>query len=245
MTEACRNCGTQLNDRYCHHCGQDSHSPLVPLASAVQKASAALFDLEFKTLRTMVSLWRPGLTARRYIEGQRAPFASPVKTAVTSSVLLLIVAAFFAQGFGSIADSTGMVADLSIGARDFPTALTIVQLFTLLPLAGLIALSMIGRQRLFLEHLTFTLYFLAAVNIMSIAAYSVGFVVPALQNTTVVAWPFLGAFIAYLAIALRTAYRVSWPRVAIATPLLTLAFFMFNVFFMAMVVGFHAAAKTG
>lgn len=214
---------------------------MVPLKSALQNAATALLELDFKTLRTLASLWRPGWTARRYLDGHRAPYASPVKTALTSSVALLLVAAIFARGFDSITESTGMVADLSIGARDFPTALTLAQLLTLLPFAGLVALLMWGKKQVFLGHLTFTLYLLGAINVMSMVTYGAALVFPALANTTALVGPFLLVFFIYLFIALRTAYRTSWLRALLSAPPLGIAFFMLNFFFMAVVVGFHSA----
>ena len=75
---ACLNCGTALTGRHCHECGQPAH---------VRRTLSALFHdllhgvlhLEGKIWRTLPLLaWRPGQLTRRFIEGERARFVSPV-----------------------------------------------------------------------------------------------------------------------------------------------------------------------
>ena len=52
----------------------------------------ALADLDFASARTVVGLARaPGLTARRYIEGERSRFTNPVKLAFLTSTLYVLM----------------------------------------------------------------------------------------------------------------------------------------------------------
>ena len=74
----CLNCGTKLAGPYCAACGQKSHVHR-SLRGFLQDFIAGLMNFEGKFWRTLPMLaWRPGEMTRRYIEGQRARFISPV-----------------------------------------------------------------------------------------------------------------------------------------------------------------------
>lgn len=74
----CLNCGTDLTGPFCHQCGQHAH---------VHRTLTAFFHdflhgwlhFEGKIWRTLPLLaWKPGELTRRYIEGRRARFISPI-----------------------------------------------------------------------------------------------------------------------------------------------------------------------
>ncbi|MEM7780778.1 MAG: DUF3667 domain-containing protein [Pseudomonadota bacterium] len=77
--DTCLNCGADLNGAaYCHNCGQKSH---------VHRSLTAIFhDLIHGVLHLDGKFWltlpllvfRPGKLTRRYIEGERAKFVSPM-----------------------------------------------------------------------------------------------------------------------------------------------------------------------
>lgn len=75
---ACRNCGTQPLGSFCQNCGQKTH---------VHRTLSAIFhDLIHGVLHLDGKFWltlpllvfRPGKLTRRYIEGERAKFVSPM-----------------------------------------------------------------------------------------------------------------------------------------------------------------------
>lgn len=75
---ACLNCGAALVGDYCHGCGQRAHVHRSLHAFAHDLLHGA-FHFEGKIWRTLPMLaWRPGELTRRYIEGQRASFVSPI-----------------------------------------------------------------------------------------------------------------------------------------------------------------------
>jgi hypothetical protein len=89
--EACRNCATPLVGRHCYECGQAVH---------VHRTISALFhDLlhgvlhfEGKIWRTLPLLaWHPGQLTRRYIDGERARFVSPMAVFLFSVFLMFAV----------------------------------------------------------------------------------------------------------------------------------------------------------
>ena len=74
----CLNCGAALTGPYCHQCGQHAHVHKT-LAAFFHDLAHGVFHLEGKLWHTIPMLaWRPGELTRRYIDGQRARFVSPI-----------------------------------------------------------------------------------------------------------------------------------------------------------------------
>lgn len=75
---ACLNCGEALAEDYCGHCGQKAHVHRT-LSAFWHDLLHGVLHLEGKTWRTLPLLaWRPGELTRRYVEGERAKFVSPM-----------------------------------------------------------------------------------------------------------------------------------------------------------------------
>lgn len=93
----CLNCKTQLLGKHCHCCGQKArirHS----LAAFLHDLSHSVLHLEGKLWRTLPMLaGRPGLLTRRYVDGERASFVSPL-AAFLFSVFLMFAALGLAGG---------------------------------------------------------------------------------------------------------------------------------------------------
>lgn len=84
----CLNCGTPLAGPYCAQCGQKSHVHR-SLRAFIGDFIAGILNFEGKFWRTLPMLaWRPGELTRRYIEGQRARFISPIALFLFSVFLL-------------------------------------------------------------------------------------------------------------------------------------------------------------
>jgi hypothetical protein len=75
---ACLNCGTALIGNHCHECGQSGHVHR-SLAAFWHDFVHGVLHFDGKIWRTLPMLaWRPGALTRRYIEGERARFVSPM-----------------------------------------------------------------------------------------------------------------------------------------------------------------------
>jgi hypothetical protein len=109
--EACANCGAPLEGRYCHVCGQRGHVHRSVL-HLVEEFFHGLFHLDGKIIRTApLLLFRPGALTRRYLEGQRVRFVSPI-----GMFLFTIFLMFFAV---STIDADQMVRpDTALPASD-------------------------------------------------------------------------------------------------------------------------------
>lgn len=91
---ACLNCGTTLTGAYCAACGQKAHVRR-SLRGFGADFIAGLFNFEGKFWRTLPMLaWRPGDLTRRYIEGERARFISPIALYLFSVFLMFAVLSF-------------------------------------------------------------------------------------------------------------------------------------------------------
>ena len=106
----CLNCGCALAGDYCHCCGQKAHVHRTLHAFGHDLLHGAL-HFEGKIWKTIPLLvWKPGELTRRYIEGERAKFVSPV------ALFLFIVFLMFAvMGMTGTLDASGtqLQADLA------------------------------------------------------------------------------------------------------------------------------------
>jgi hypothetical protein len=76
--ELCLNCGTALVGPHCHRCGQSGHVHR-SLGAIGHEILHGVAHFEGKMWRTLPLLaWRPGELTRRYVEGERARFVSPM-----------------------------------------------------------------------------------------------------------------------------------------------------------------------
>ena len=90
----CLNCGTELTGTYCHACGQKSHVHRTLHAFGHDLLHSVL-HFEGKIWHTLPLLaWRPGELTRRYIDGERAKFVSPMALFLFSVFLMFGVASF-------------------------------------------------------------------------------------------------------------------------------------------------------
>lgn len=74
----CANCGTALQGHYCHACGQSSHvhKSLLHLGEEVLHGLLHFDAKGWRTIPLLVA--RPGQLTRRYIDGHRTRFVSPL-----------------------------------------------------------------------------------------------------------------------------------------------------------------------
>ena len=94
----CLNCGAALVGAYCHECGQQAHLHRT-LGAFMHDLLHGALHFEGKTWRTLPQLaLKPGELTRRYIEGERAAFVSPMGLFLFS--VFLMFAVFQIAGIG-------------------------------------------------------------------------------------------------------------------------------------------------
>lgn len=111
----CLNCGTPLLGDYCHACGQRAHVHRT-LSAFFHDLLHGVLHFEGKIWRTLPLLaWKPGELTRRYIDGQRASFVSPIALFLFSVFLMFAVmsltGALDTSGRGAQAELAGEVTE--------------------------------------------------------------------------------------------------------------------------------------
>ena len=86
---ACLNCGTALIGPHCHQCGQSGHVHKTAHA-LLHDIAHGVFHFEGRTWHTLPMLFtRPGELTRRYIDGERVNFVSPMALFLFSVFLMV------------------------------------------------------------------------------------------------------------------------------------------------------------
>lgn len=98
----CLNCNAQLVGAYCHQCGQTAHVHR-SLLHIGEELVHGILHFDAKSWRTLPLLVvRPGLLTRRYIDGQRARYVSPLALFLFSVFLMYFT---FSMVSGSVVSS--------------------------------------------------------------------------------------------------------------------------------------------
>ncbi|RVT94810.1 DUF3667 domain-containing protein [Sphingomonas crocodyli] len=89
----CANCGATLTATYCGNCGQHGHVHRTMMA-LVHDILHGVFHFEGRTWNTLPMLvWRPGELTRRYAQGERVKFVSPMALFLFSVFIMFAVTA--------------------------------------------------------------------------------------------------------------------------------------------------------
>jgi hypothetical protein len=101
----CLNCGTPLTGPFCSQCGQHAHVHRT-LSAFFHDFLHGVLHFEGKIFRTLPLLaWKPGELTRRYIDGQRASFVSPIALFLFCVFVMFSVIGLTSQSFGAHASA--------------------------------------------------------------------------------------------------------------------------------------------
>ncbi len=90
--EPCRNCGAQVDGKYCPKCGQLAASFHRPIWDLVGETISDTFTVDGRLARTLpVLLFRPGRLTRNYTEGKRARYVPPFRMFLLASLLFYLM----------------------------------------------------------------------------------------------------------------------------------------------------------
>jgi len=120
----CLNCGAPLLGPHCHQCGQHAHVHR-SLGAFFHDFAHGVLHFEGKIWRTLPMLvWKPGELTRRYIDGQRASFVSPI-----ALFLFCVFLMFAVMGWtGSLDTMAGKKSDEDLAAQVQQDKVKITQL---------------------------------------------------------------------------------------------------------------------
>ncbi len=116
----CRNCGATLTGSYCASCGQAAHIHR-SLGALVHDMLHGALHFEGKVWRTLPELFlHPGRLTRRYIDGQRARFVSPMALFLFTVFLMFAVFAFTGGPLPQVGPPADTKVILSSGEHMIP-----------------------------------------------------------------------------------------------------------------------------
>jgi hypothetical protein len=92
--DACRNCGTPLSGPYCAGCGQRDVRADPTLRELLGDLADNVLNVDGRLAATFRALLlRPGALTVEYVRGRRAPFLTPLRVYLLSSVVYFAIAA--------------------------------------------------------------------------------------------------------------------------------------------------------
>jgi hypothetical protein len=230
LPDRCANCGTTLHGQYCHACGQ-SRFPADDLSVTRFFARFAheLAHLDFKSLRSLVALVRPGYLTAEYLAGRRRRYLSPLKLYFLAATVFFFAAPYVgfsledmtendpSGGLKTMVDQRRAERGLEPGLFAERFDLRIQTVYTLSLSISVIAAALLlrllyrKRTRLLGPHVVFALHY---VSFLYLAAIALGGWFELVEwhdprVTMPITYALLGPF---LTLALRRVYRESWPR---------------------------------
>jgi hypothetical protein len=106
---ACRNCGATVTGKFCSECAQPAHIHR-SLLSLTHDVLHSVFHFDGKLWRTVPALvLHPGELTRRYIDGERAKFVSPM--------VLFLFTVFTMEAPRSLPETTSPMSNPAIARR--------------------------------------------------------------------------------------------------------------------------------
>jgi hypothetical protein len=167
MRMNCKNCGNEIEGKFCSNCGQSAKVDKLNLQSFLSELADNVFQINKGLFFTIKELsLKPGHTIRNFLEGKRKNHFKPIAYVFLLSTIYILVSKFF--------DSPTLIEDFFAGASDnvqeegsvekFPIiewlsnnyAYTTLLLIPIFSLASF--LSFLGLKRNYLEHIVLNSY---------------------------------------------------------------------------------------
>src|SRR6266540_1088551 len=88
----CLNCGTEVTDRFCSHCGQENLEPKESIGHLINHFFSDVTHYDSKFLITIkYLLFKPGFLSNQYFAGKRTKYLNPVRMYIFISFLFFLV----------------------------------------------------------------------------------------------------------------------------------------------------------
>jgi hypothetical protein len=114
---SCLNCGAPLLGPFCHECGQHAHVHRT-LRAFFHDFLHGVLHFEGKIWRTLPLLaWRPGELTRRYVDGQRSRFVSPIALFLFCVFLLFGVVGLTSHSFDTAKVSADAAREIQVDQK--------------------------------------------------------------------------------------------------------------------------------
>ena len=107
-SHACRNCGAELTDRFCAHCGQTADVHVPSLQELLHETLEGFTHSDSRLWLTLQYLCvRPGLLTQEFVAGRRQTYLPPVRLYLVLSVIFFLCASFLHPTFKLIQFDAG------------------------------------------------------------------------------------------------------------------------------------------
>jgi hypothetical protein len=220
----CNDCGAALVGAYCHRCGQREVDEWRSLGSIARQFWDELVNLDYKTVRSVVALLRPGCLASEFIAGRRNRYLSPLKLYFLAGALFFVIAPrvtdFTFEGqmaldwnseFRNTAEARMAQTHISRELFAERFAGTVQKIYTLSPILSVLGLMVILRvayRRQFPwlgPHAVFALYYVSFLYMVALIVHAVNNVLNASSPYILMAIQ-LPIVAAYMFVSLRRVY---------------------------------------
>ncbi|MGX5819850.1 DUF3667 domain-containing protein [Chitinophaga lutea] len=105
--KTCLNCGRQVQERYCSHCGQENIEPRESFGHLVNHFFQDITHYDSKFLLTLKYLFsKPGFLTTEYVKGHRVAYVNPIRLYVFTSFIFFLVLGFFGPDSSLITGNT-------------------------------------------------------------------------------------------------------------------------------------------
>lgn len=106
--KTCLNCGTEVPDRFCSHCGQENVETKESFGHLLNHFFQDITHYDSKFLSTLKYLFfYPGYLTKRYLVGHRADFVNPIRLYVFTSFVFFLVMGMAGDSGGGLNVSLG------------------------------------------------------------------------------------------------------------------------------------------
>ena len=88
----CLNCGTIVQGKYCHVCGQENIVPKESFGSLVLHFFSDITHFDSKFLDTLrYLLFRPGFLSKEHLKGRRSRYLNPIRMYLFTSAIFFLI----------------------------------------------------------------------------------------------------------------------------------------------------------
>ena len=225
----CKNCQAKLENAYCSTCGQRDINLERPLWGLIGEVVKETFEIDGRAAVTIKTLFRhPGKLTSEFLAGRRRMYTSPLRLYLVISISFFVLVAWLARSGILLNPGQDPTFDAAVQAGflsdDLPRLM-----FVLLPIFALLV-KMTYFNRLYFDHLIFSLHLHSAAYIVFALIFAVALLLPLeepasrYQALMLIETLGLTGFLAYFVIAIRRVYQSSWLVVAFKSAIVLFAY---------------------
>jgi hypothetical protein len=154
------NCGIEISDQFCLHCGQKKDVKRLTWHSLVNEVTHFFSHIEEGFIKTSVQLvYRPGRTIREYLEGKRKTYYKPVALYLVWATIFIITHRLVSGWMHYEAKTVGNILFFNHETGNYFVQHRNIFELLLLPIMALFAWLIITRPKMnYIETLTLGIY---------------------------------------------------------------------------------------